>query len=219
MLPDNDMTKATHQMNTWSGDFGKEYTKRNALSCEETDALYVKNFGVTRTAMNTKFLGMLPHGMRILEVGANVGNQLLCLQKMGFTNLTGIELQEHAVVLAKERTNGIHIIQGTAFDVPFKDGSFDLVFTSGVLIHISPKDIGVALKEIHRCAKTYIWGFEYFAKNYTQVEYRGNKDLLWKADFAKLYLDRWSDLRLLLEQRFNYTDSENEDTMFLLKKS
>lgn len=203
----------------WSGDFGKEYTERNALSFDEMETMYQKNYGVTRTKMNTEFLKTLPRDIRILEVGANVGNQLLCLQKMGFTDLTGVELQEYAVELAKKRTKGITFLQGSAFDLPFGDGAFDLVFTSGVLIHISPTDIGAALKEIHRCTKKYIWGFEYFAQNYTEVTYRGNEDLLWKTDFAKQYLDTWSNLTLVQERRFKYTDSENMDTMFLLEKT
>jgi len=60
---------------------------------------------------------------------------------MGFTNLYGIELQWYAVEKAKEYTKGINIIQGSGFDIPFKDGYFDLVITNGVLIHIAPKKI------------------------------------------------------------------------------
>ncbi len=212
------MRKTTDQTAIWSGNFGREYTERNALSCEEMDALYQKNFGTTRTEMNAEFVGEVHRRVRILEVGANSGTQLLSLQKMGFTNLSGIELQEHAVELARQQTKNIEIIQGTAFDIPFEDNSFDLVFTSGVLIHIAPADIKTALTEIHRCARRYIWGFEYFAEAYTPIEYRGNKNLLWKANFARLYLNAFNDLRLVKERRFKYTDSKNEDSMFLLEK-
>ena len=212
------MAKSTDQMAIWSGDFGKDYTNRNPHSSEEMNTLYQKNFGVTRTEMNQQFIGDLDRSMKILEVGANVGAQLQCLQDMGFKNLHGIELLDYAVELAKKMTRDINIIQGSAFDIPFEDGSFDLVFTSGVLIHISPSDIGGALKEIHRATKKYIWGFEYFAENYTEVKYRGNENLLWKTDFAKLYLDNFKDLRLVKEKRFKYKNDENVDSMFLLEK-
>lgn len=56
--------------------------------------------------------------------------QLKCLQEMGFTNLYGVELQAYAVQRSKEFTEGINIIQGSGFDVPFKDGFFDLVCTN-----------------------------------------------------------------------------------------
>lgn len=51
----------------------------------------------------------------------NIGNQLLCLQNAGFNNLYSIELQPYAVELSKSRAEGINIIQGSAFYIPFKD--------------------------------------------------------------------------------------------------
>lgn len=205
-------------MAKWSGAFGRDYTDRNALAPEEMEALYVSKYGVNRTNMNGRFIGELDRSKRILEVGSNVGNQLLCLQSMGFTTLFGVELQGYAVEISKRRTPNLNIIEGSAFDIPFKDGFFDLVFTSGVLIHIAPSDITKALREIHRCSRSLIWGFEYFSESYTEVVYRGNAGLLWKTNFAQLYLDTFSDLRLLKEERFKYKDDENVDTMFLLEK-
>ncbi len=213
-----EMPEITEQMEKWAGEFGKEYTDRNALSLEEMEALYKRNYGVTRAELNERFLNGIDRSIRILEVGSNVGNQLLCLQKMGFSNLYGIELQSYAVELSKSRTRHINIIEGSAFDIPYKDGYFDLVFTSGVLIHISPSDIALAMKEIHRCTREYIWGFEYYADNYTEISYRGHKNLLWKADFAGLYLDQFKDLELVEEERLKYLDNDNTDTMFLLRK-
>ena len=132
------MDKKTYQMGKWKGDFGKEYTDRNDLSVEGLDALYNENYGKTRTEINREFLKDLDPSLRILEVGSNLGVQLACLQKMGFTELYGIELQDYAVELSKSRTQSINIIKGSALDIPYKDGYFDLVFTSGLLIHISP---------------------------------------------------------------------------------
>ena len=74
---------------------------------------------------------------------------------MGFTNLYGIELQGYAVELSKSRTHNINIIQGSAFDIPFKNEYFDLVFTSGLLIHIHPSNIREAMNEIYRCTKKF----------------------------------------------------------------
>ncbi len=212
------MPEITEQLEKWAGEFGKEYTDRNALSLEEMDALYERNYGQTRTELNERFLEGVDRSIRILEVGSNVGNQFLCLQKMGFGNLYGIELQSYAVELSKARTRHINIIEGSAFDIPYKDGYFDLVFTSGVLIHISPSDIALAMREIYRCTREYIWGFEYYADKYTEITYRGHRNLLWKADFARLYLDQFGDLELVKEERLQYLDNDNIDTMFLLRK-
>lgn len=208
----------TEQMEKWLGEFGKEYTDRNALSLEDMEVLYRRRYGVTRTELNERFLSGIDRSARILEVGSNIGNQLLCLQRMGFSKLYGIELQSYAVEFSKSRTKRINIIEGSVFDIPFKDGWFDLVFTSGLLIHINPCDIALAMREIHRCTREYIWGFEYYADRYTEITYRGHSNLLWKANFARLYLDLFGDLELIREERLKHLDSDNEDIMFLLKK-
>ncbi len=212
------MTKTTKQMIEWAGSFGREYTDRNALSFEEFESLYRQNFGVSRTDLNQKFLESIDCSAQILEVGSNVGNQLLCLQKMGFQNLFGIELQNYAVELSKKQTSGINIIQGSAFEIPFKNGYFDLVFTSGVLIHISPSHLAKVMNEIHRCTKEYIFGFEYWANECTPVPYRGYENLLWKADYAQMYLQLFSDLIQVKEEKIPYLINSNIDSMFLLKK-
>ncbi len=211
--------KTGRQSEKWAGTFGKDYTDRNPVMPGETDRLYTgKLYGISRTEMNEKFIGDLDRSVRILEVGCNVGAQLLILQKMGFSNLYGIEIQDYAVELAKSKAGSINIIRGSVLAIPFKGSFFDLVFTSGVLIHISPDDIRDALKEIRRCASRYIWGFEYYSDEYTEISYRGEKDLLWKADFMQAYLDIFEDLRLLKEERFKYKDNDNIDQMFLLGK-
>ncbi len=213
------MSKLTRQMEEWTGNFGKEYTDRNALSLQEEELSYKERYKISRTEMNSRFIGDFDRNMKVLEVGSNIGNQLLCLQKAGFENLYGIELQSYAVELSKSRTKGINIIQGSAFDIPFKDSFFGIVFTSGLLIHIAPEDITLVLDEIYRCTNKYIWCFEYYSEDYTKVDYRGRADLLWKANFSELFLDRFKNLRLIREEHFKWLDNSNNiDFMFLLQK-
>ncbi|HEY9506775.1 MAG TPA: pseudaminic acid biosynthesis-associated methylase [Gemmatimonadales bacterium] len=211
--------KNTRQMETWSGTFGREYTDRNTMSPEELDALYRRELGVERSTMNQTFLGELPRELRVLEVGSNIGNQLLLLRSMGFNRLYGIELQRYAVQLSKPRVRGAHFMQGSAFNLPCRDGAFDLVFTSGVLIHLAPADLEVALGEIHRASRRYIWGMEYFSEMGEEIAYRGRQGLLWKADFCKLYLERFPDLRVVRQQRYPRRDGANQDIMFLLERA
>lgn len=118
----------------------------------------MKRYGKTRSEINRVFLENLEKDIRILEVGSNIGLQLDLLQKMGFKYLYGIEINEEAIEISKQLTRNIFITKGSAFDIPYKDNYFDLVFTSGVLIHIAPQDIKEALKEIYRVSKKYIWG-------------------------------------------------------------
>lgn len=170
--------KNNFQKDFWSGKFGVDYTERNVLSPEKLEDSYNSMYGVTRSSINDMFLeGLNLKYNKILEVGCNVGNQLRLLQKMGYKNLYGIELQEYAVQRAKDLTQGINIIQGEADNIPFKDGYFDLVFTSGVLIHINPKNLSNVMKEIVRCSKKYIWGIEYYKDKFMEVSYRENDNV------------------------------------------
>jgi pseudaminic acid biosynthesis-associated methylase len=213
------MTAKTRQMNMWSGDFGRSYTDRNPHTPEAMDELYRKNFGVTRSELNAEFLNDFDRSIRILEVGSNVGTQGQILREMGFNHVFGIELQIYAIQEAKKCSSDITSIQASAFNIPFKAGAFDIVYTSGVLIHISPNDIEKALCEIKRVSARYIWGFEYYANTYTEINYRGKKGLLWKANFAYEYLRRFSGYRLIHERKVTYMNSKNIDQMFLLENS
>ncbi|MEK3719066.1 pseudaminic acid biosynthesis-associated methylase [Paenibacillus sp. FSL H8-0034] len=207
----------TKQTDFWQSDFGADYTERNTLTVKETNQLYIDEYGVDRETMNREFLEGLTL-QRILEVGCNVGNQLRCLQYGGYNNLYGIEIQSYAVEKAKELSKGINIIQGSGFDIPFRDGYFDLAFTSGVLIHISPEDINRIIDETYRVSSQYIWGFEYFAEQHMEIPYRGNSDKMWKANFAQLFIDRYPDLKLVKEQKYKYVYNDNVDQMYLLEK-
>jgi len=211
-------TSQTVQIKTWTGDFGREYTDRNTYSPAELDELYRRNYGVTRSALNEQFLKGIPRDARLLEVGCNMGTQLLVLQEMGFQNLHAIEIQSYALDRAKSRVSNAVLSQASVFAIPYEDHFFDLVFTSGVLIHIAPSDLPQALKEIHRCTRTWIWGFEYYAPETAEIVYRGQHSLLWKTDFARAYLEEFDDLELAQEERLRYLDNENVDTAFLLRR-
>ena len=212
-------TVETAQLARWKGDFGREYTDRNTFEADALDALYRKNYGVTRTQINESSLCGVPKGASFLEVGCNTGNQLVLLHRMGYSNLSGVEVQPYALEMARVRTRNISLMQGSALALPYDDASFDVVFTSGVLIHIAPSDLPRAMDEIHRCARSYIWGMEYYADEVTEVNYRGNSGLLWKMDYVRGYLERFADLELVREQRLPYLDNANVDTVFLLRKT
>ena len=208
----------TSQTEVWKGEFGRSYTDRNTLAPAAVDALYRKNYGLSRTEINQSFLQDMSPATSFLEVGCNTGNQLLLLQEMGFPNLSGVEVQPYALEIAESRTRNVALKAASALSLPYADQSFDVVFTSGVLIHIAPEDLPRAMDEIYRCATTFIWGLEYYAPSLTEVNYRSHSGLLWKMDFAKGYLERFPDLELVREQRLPYLDSPNADTVFLLKK-
>lgn len=208
----------TEQELFWQSNFGSEYTQRNKYNDPQVlDEVYVNTFGVSRSEMNAACLGDKDI-ISMLECGSNIGNQLAVLQKQGYKNLYGFDIQKDAVELSKQSLQDINIIWGSIFDNPFKDDFFDLVYTSGVLIHIHPDDVIRAMKEIHRTSRRYIWGFEYYSETCEEINYRGNNDRLWKNDFAGLYLETFDDLKLVYRKQYPYVEGDNVDEMFLLEK-
>ena len=208
----------TQQSAVWKGTFGREYSDRNTFDPEALDQLCRKNYGVTRRAINEGVLREIPRNASFLEVGCNTGNQLLLLERMGYSNLAGVEVQSYALEIARRRVPDAELALASALCLPYADSAFDVVFTSGVLIHISPEDLPRAMDEIYRCSRSYIWGLEYYAAEATEVRYRDCSGLLWKMDYARRYLERFSALKLVREQRLPYRENQNIDSVFLLRK-
>jgi len=212
----------TNQEEFWLGEFGQEYTNRNTPESQDGwKQWYLDNWGIAKEVMNDDFIGDFPKDSKILEVGCNSGNQLIALQEAGFSEIYGIELQVYAVEAAKKRTENMNIIQGSGFDLPFKDSFFDIVCTNGVLIHISPNDLPKIMDEMYRVSKKYIWGFEYYADEVTDINYRGNTGFLWKANYAELFMKQFPDLKLVKKKLYPYVlegMQSNTDCMYLLEK-
>lgn len=208
------------QADIWKSNFGDDYTARNPQTVEAMDVAFSAERGVVRSTITETFLsGLKPHNA--LEVGCNAGVVLQTLERMGLRRLYGIDVNEQAIKIAKENTidQDIHIIYGTALDIPFKDNLFELVFTNGLLIHIHPNDMDRVMGEIYRCSSRYIWGYEYYSDTLEEVTYRGEDGLLWKADFTKLFTDKFEDLKLVKQEIIRHVKQpELMDVMYLFEK-
>ena len=210
----------TNQTKVWTSNFGKEYNSRNNYkTIDDHSASYIDYYGKTKDELNNEILSFLPKNLKILEIGSNVGYQLASLKKFGFKDLFGIEIQRECVDDAKNLWKGIDIVYGSGFDIPFKDNFFDLVFTNNVLIHISPNDISIVLSEMYRVTSKYIYGFEYFSEEYESVDYRNNKDLLWKTDFEKLFSNKFPNLKSVYSKKYPCLNFKgNTDKAYILEK-
>lgn len=212
--------KNNPQIKTWTSEFGGEYTSRNTFKSEEEfNNFFLKRYLITRDEFYKNYLSMIPYESSILEVGANIGNQLSSLFRIGYKNLYGIEIQKDAINYAHQSLPYIDIIYGLAQDIPFKENYFDAVFTNNVLIHISPENINSVMEEIYRTSKKYIFGFEYFSDDFTEINYRQKKGLLWKADYCKLFMQNFPNLRILKKKIFIPQDEpDNKDQFYILEK-
>ncbi len=197
----------THQLELWRSAFGREYTDRNDQEKPERV-----------TSWRRLLDGVVPR--RALEIGCNVGWNLEYLRRIGVEDLYGIEPQTYAVSRARARNPLFNVLHGTAFELPFRDGFFDLVFTSGVLIHIAPESVGGALAEMYRVSRRYIVAIEYGAASQQDQEvlYRGKSSALWKRDHGALWRRAFPNLREIRTLELGVADGYDDCTANLFEK-
>lgn len=166
----------------WTGNFGNDYTKRQMDTCEARRYIWGE---------------ILPFSSgSILEVGANVGSNLAAIESLGDFTLFATEPNKQA--FRQLISKGICATDNVADNLEsYADGMVDLVFTSGVLIHVPPERLKASLSEIHRVARRYIIAAEYFAPQEEMIPYRGHDNALWRRDYGSLYLDQFPDLRCI----------------------
>jgi pseudaminic acid biosynthesis-associated methylase len=201
------VTQATEQLTVWQGEFGKAYTDRNA-----------PDWRLRTPAFSTMLQGL--QLKRVLEVGCNRGHNLQSVLEVLAepAEIFGVEPNAYALKLARATSAWTFPVPGNAFDLPFKDEYFDLVFTVTVLIHIAPDDLPRALKEIERVSRRYILIAEYFSEEDTVIEYRGHRDLLWKRNFLKHSQMQFPGLKLVRSGYWGPEDGFDRTHWWLMEK-
>ena len=217
MVLKNGRVKVTPQMEAWLSGLGNDYYHRHKdLTPQVLDEAYTGRTHQTRRGLNRIFLDTLPRDTRILEIGCGNGLQLELLRLDHFSDLWGVELRARQVALARDTGGLLNVVIGSCFDIPFKDCWADLVFTSGLLMHISEDDIEDALREIYRVSGGYIWGYEYFSEEPEVFNWRDTKETMFTRNYTGKLLSMFSDLILIREEKFSHKDGV--DTMYMLKK-
>ncbi|MCW3017782.1 MAG: methyltransferase [Solirubrobacterales bacterium] len=99
-----------------------------------------------RTVLDGVIAGLgLPSPARVLDAGCGSGRNMIELSRLG--SVTGVELSETSVALARRRDAG-EVISGSVLEMPFPDDSFDLAVSLDVVEHL--EDDLAALRELRR---------------------------------------------------------------------
>ncbi|MDR0581227.1 MAG: hypothetical protein LBG04_03910 [Holosporaceae bacterium] len=202
----------TEQENFWAGDFGDEYAERN--SCPEQLASNVSFFaGIFKRCNELRSL---------IEFGANVGMNIKSIRMLlPFSRISAIEINKGACSeLRKIELLGGEVFNNSILNVVLRK-EYDFAFTKGVLIHIDPNELQNAYGKLYGCVRPggYIMVAEYYNPTPVVVEYRGNKDKLFKRDFAGELMDKYSDLELVDYGFAYHRDGWNSDSnWFLMRK-
>lgn len=183
--------KQNSQLKFWTSTNGDNYIKRNLDSLEKID-VGVKGYKKIFSKIDVS---------SVLEVGSNIGLNLLIISKIfkGKIDLYAVEPNKKALAYLATRKD--IKLSGSwrtdASNIPLDDNSVDLVFTSGVLIHIASQNLLRATEEIVRVSKHYVLCIEYFSHKPVEIPYRGRKGVLFKRDFGSFYLDNFPNLKIV----------------------
>lgn len=201
----------TEQEDFWAGEFGDGYVERSS------DPEFIP----PRLYMFSEILKHTSGVKSFLEFGPNVGLNLMALRQLvPSADLHAIEINEKAHQKLQDSgfTNAIH---GSFLESTLVDHA-DFVFTSGVLIHINPDALPQAYEALYKGSKRYIMVSEYYNPVPVEIEYRGNKERLFKRDFAGDLMDKYPDLKLVsygfIYQRDN-NFAQDDTNWFLLEKT
>lgn len=92
-------------------------------------------------------------GARVLDVGCGSGYFLHRLRDYGAGECHGIDLMENRIAEGRERYPALQLHVGSATELPFEDGEFDLVTQFTCLSSILDDDVRLAAaREMHRVA-------------------------------------------------------------------
>lgn len=190
----------------WSGTFGNEYTVRNEFDYSP----------------RRKFWGdimYLTEAKSVLEVGCNTGNNLECIVDYlpRRQNAWGVDVNYRAIDMAHVRHKEINCVLASAYDLPFRDDYFDLVFTCGVLIHQTPDEVDIVMQEIIRTSAHYVLAVEYANDIFLEIPYRGNTGVLFKGPYGDIYEKKYG-LRMIKSGRLGKEEGFDDTTWWLLSK-
>jgi len=190
----------------WGGEFGDAYNERN------------KNAYERRGRFWQPLLAELPI-RTVLEVGCNVGGNLRWMHpQLAWQNIYGIDINLDALRRLHEQYPAINALHALAQDLPFRDEFFDLVFTTGVLIHQPEETLGAVMAEIVRCSRRYVLCMEYFAEETEEVPYRGLEGALFRRSYGVLFQKQHPELALRKQGYLSTEEGFDRLTWWLFEK-
>lgn len=158
----------------WQGSHGDEYTKRQDEKVSSRINLWLEILKC--------FMG---DPDSFLEIGAGSGNNVNALKTL-CNRRSILAAEPNELARSWLLRQGFDASDGTAANPGRKA---DLVFTSGVLIHIPPDELLEACQGIYDAAERYIVCIEYFSAEPETKEYRGRH--LWKRDFGDFWMENF----------------------------
>ena len=119
----------------------------------------------------TKFLTDLArslHCTSVLEIGCGTGIDLKLFSDS--FQLHGIDLNDHALEIARKQLPNVNFQKGDITKLPFEDSSIDFVFTHGLMNYLDDDVLENGIAEMFRISKKWIMHCEKYEKIEKQID-------------------------------------------------
>ena len=127
----------------YSEEFWNKYADENESRYNEEFSKYVKDLASS-----------LPGVQSILEIGCGTGIDLRLFADS--FQLNGIDLNERALNIAKEKLPNGNFQKGSITELPLEDSSIDFVFTHGLMNYLDDDVLEKGIAEMFRVSKRWI---------------------------------------------------------------
>lgn len=176
------MNKGLEQEIFWSKEYADEYISKN------------EDFNIEKGIRGWELMLSKAKGIHnILECGCNIGRNMKFLELvLPDAEKSIIELSETAYQRVTSNFKLEHSFNGSILESNLPKNSFNLVFSMGVLIHISPDILLDNMAKMYSYSNKYILIGEYFSRSPVMIEYQGQKNKLFKQDFGKLFIENFN---------------------------
>ena len=148
------------------------------------------------------------HCSSVLEIGCGTG---IDLRKFDDSfEIDGVDLNEHALELAKKNIPDGKFYKEDIVKLPFEDSSIDFVFTHKLLNYLDDDTLDKGVSEMFRVAKRYIVNCELFGESEEKI----NDEMKFRN-----MLKRWLDYKVKVVSNVNmHEEIEPEQVRFTLLK-
>ncbi len=140
--------------------YNKEFWDKYA---DENEARYNEEF-----AKYTRDLATSLRCTSVLEIGCGTGIDLRLFPDT--FQIHGIDLNDNALDIAKEKFSIANFKKGDITDLPFEDSSIDFVFTHQLLNYLDDDTLEKGVAEMYRVSRKYIMNCEKFEETEKQID-------------------------------------------------
>lgn len=180
----------------YNKEFWDKYTKENESRYNEEFSKYTRDLATSLRCTS------------ILEIGCGTGIDLRLFPET--FEVHGIDLNENALKIAREKFPLGDFKKGDITSLPFDDASIDFVFTHQLLNYLDDETLDKGVSEMFRVAKKFIMNCEKFNETETQID---------ENHKFRNMLNRWKDYELKIVSDIDmHEDIEPDKARFTLLK-